>query len=107
MVLSTWVSSLAETKRLEEILSPQMKIAIKIYNLTIEQGKVTYLQDLIEKLKPDISSVTVHKYIDNLMDSGIIEANWVKKDGKWIRAFNIANESKKTIGELKRLVQSE
>ncbi len=92
-------SEIMEKRTIESMLSPEFRVAVKIYELTekTKPPEVVHYSRLVELLEGDVSKVTISKSLDNLLDVGIVDAKWTKKNSKWVRAFRIAGEARGTI----------
>ena len=101
-------SKIMDKKSIEDMLSPEFRVAVKIYELTEvkKPPEITYYSKLIELLKGSVSKVTISKAIDNLLDISMINAKWDKTNGKWVRSFKITSESKGTIESVYRHIQA-
>jgi hypothetical protein len=78
-------------------ISPQYELAFVLLDQPMS------LQELIKHQAGKMTEVQVHKYVDNLIDSSIADANWVKKDTRWVRELSIKPDCKDAIRKLKEL----
>jgi len=101
-------STMMDKKTIEDMLSPEFRVAVKIFELTeiSKEPEIIHYSKLIKLLEGSVSKVTISKSIDNLLDIGMINAKWEKKNGKWVRSFKIASEAKGTIESVYKHIQA-
>ncbi len=82
------------------VLSPALDVAIQIYKSTVEDKEDVYYTKLVELLDGKVSSATINKALDSLLDIGILSAEWKKLGSNWARVFTVSNEGEDTIKSL-------
>lgn len=89
-------------------LSKELKVACVICRLRNlrDPVDVSYFSNIVKHIQKidDLSITDIHNAIDNLIDTGTINAQWTKVDNKWVREFFIDGYSKELIEKLTREV---
>ena len=78
------------------LLSPDFAVGVVIYSLNY-CGEVAYYTRLVSDLEGKVSPVTVSRVLDSLSDCGIVESEWVKHDGRWVRGYTISQPAVKVM----------
>ncbi|MFH0862985.1 MAG: hypothetical protein V1875_08155 [Candidatus Altiarchaeota archaeon] len=88
-------AGLGNLKYLKKILSPEYCVGIKVYEIKEKRKELAYYSKIVDELTGSVSKVTVKRAIDNLLDVGIIKADWAiePSSNKWVRPFSIAGEA--------------
>ena len=76
-----------------DVLSPELKVASKIYKVTKEEKEEIWFNKLVDVLEGRPSRNTISRCLDRLFDLGIIDGEWKKVNNRWTRTFSIAGEA--------------
>ena len=88
-------------KRRWDMLSQEFKIAVAIYYFTKVRREKAWFTRLADLLKNDMSQATVIKYINRLVDFGIVKDEFgITDKGRVGRLLTISNDVKDVIARL-------
>ena len=76
-----------------DVLSPELKVACKIFQITKDDNDEVWFSKLVEILEGQVSRNTISRCLDRLFDLGIIDGEWKKISNRWTRTFKIAGEA--------------
>lgn len=82
-----------------DLLSKELLVARKIYELTVENDTgPMYFNRLVGELDEHISRATISIALDMLFDEGLVTAEWDRlPNGKHVRALKITKEAEKFV----------
>ncbi len=89
---------------LEEILSEELKVALKVFEYDKKKNEPIYLNKLDEVIN-DVSKNKISSSVDELFDLGIINAKWEKSGGNWARVLTISGEAEDFLEDLDERVK--
>jgi hypothetical protein len=85
-------------------LSKEQKVAVTIQKLNdlSDPRETPYFSNIAKHISEidDMSKTTVHNALNHLIDLGMINAEWVQVDNKWVRKFVVIGESREWINKL-------
>jgi DNA-binding transcriptional ArsR family regulator len=86
---------------LGEKLSKRNIVLVRIRTIEkAQKGKGVGFNELVKQLKGNVSRATISKALDSLFDMGILDSEWILKDGKWKKEITVANEARDMVDEM-------
>ena len=80
-----------EMVQARQVLSSDFLVCTKIYEFN-KNGEDIWFSKLVKSMNGNPSQSTISKSVDKLFDRGMIDGDWKKVDGRWIRTFKITGE---------------
>lgn len=90
-----------------DLLSKDLEVALEVYESDKEKDEKIYLSKLVEQLKGRVSRATISKSLDRLFDLGILNAQWEKSEGKWVRVFYVTGEATEFLKDMYNAVKED